>query len=55
MPKNWKIFLPVTFKGCDTVCAFAGGLKKTTWLNWKSFPEVMDAFYELLSIPTEAS
>ena len=42
--------LPVfhAFTGCDTVSSFAGRGKKTAWVTWKSFPEVTDAFNELL-------
>lgn len=34
--------------GCDTVSAFAGKGKKTGWQTWKSFPEVTEAFNELM-------
>ncbi len=49
--------LPVlhAFTGCDTVSAFAGRGKKTAWATWKSFPEVTDAFNELLCMPSEVS
>ena len=49
--------LPVlhAFTGCDTVAAFAGRGKKTAWETWKSFPEVNDAFNELLCMPSEVS
>lgn len=49
--------LPVfhAFTGCDTVSTFAGRGKKTAWKAWKSFPEVNDAFNELLSMPNEIS
>ena len=49
--------LPVfhTFTGCDTMSAFAGRGKKTAWVTWKSFPEVTDAFSELLSVPSDIS
>ena len=49
--------LPVfhAFTGCDTVSAFAGRGKKTAWETWKSFPEVNDAFTELLSMQSEVS
>ena len=30
--------------GCDTVSAFCGRGKKTTWNTWKVFPEVTGAF-----------
>jgi hypothetical protein len=40
---------------CDTVSAFAGRGKKTAWVTWKSFPEVADAFSELLGMPSEVS
>ena len=49
--------LPVfhAFTGCGTVSAFAGRGKKTAWETWKSFPEVNDAFSELLCMPSEVS
>ncbi len=49
--------LPVfhAFTGCDTVSAFAGRGKKTAWETWKSFPEVSDAFQELMCMPSEVS
>ncbi|KAJ8369745.1 hypothetical protein SKAU_G00097730 [Synaphobranchus kaupii] len=49
--------LPVfhAFTGSDTVSAFAGRGKKTAWETWKSFPEVNDAFQELLCMPSEVS
>lgn len=49
--------LPVfhAFTGCDTVSAFAGRGKRTAWETWKSFPEVNDAFLELLCMPSEVS
>ena len=43
------------FTGCDTVSAFAGRGKRTAWETWKSFPEVNDAFLELLCMPSEVS
>ncbi len=49
--------LPVfhAFTGCDTVSAFTGRGKKTAWATWKSFPEVTDAFIELLGMSNELS
>ena len=49
--------LPVfhAFTGCDTVSTFAGRGKKTAWQTLKSFPEVNDAFNELLCMPNEIS
>ena len=41
--------------GCDTVPAFSGRGKKTTWATWSAFPEVTDAFVELEQIPSEVS
>ena len=38
--------------GCDTVSSFAGRGKKTAWEIWKGFPEVTDAFEELLRMPS---
>ena len=35
---------------CDTVSSFAGRGKKTAWEVWKVFPEVSDAFEDLLRI-----
>ena len=43
------------FNGCDDVFAFAGRGKKTAWVTWKSFPEVMGAFNEFLCMPSEVS
>ena len=34
--------------GCHTVSSFAGRGKKTAWEIWKVFPEVNDAFEELV-------
>ena len=39
--------------GCDTTSAFAGRGKKMAWVTWKSFPEVTEAFVELVSVPNE--
>ena len=49
--------LPVfhVFTGCDTVYTSAGRGKKATWIAWKSFPEVTDAFTELLSMSSQVS
>ena len=49
--------LPVlhAFSGCNTVSAFAGRGKKTTWVTWKSFSEVTSGFSELLCMPSEIS
>ena len=49
--------LPVfhAFTGCDTVSSFGGRGKKIAWDTWKSFPEVNDAFSELLCMPSEVS
>jgi len=57
MKKTQCQTLPVfhAFTGCDTVSAFAGRGKKTTWETWKSFAEVTDAFSDLLSMPSEVS
>ena len=41
--------------GCDTVSAFAGRGKKTAWQTWKAFPEVTDAFNELLQMESNLS
>lgn len=41
--------------GCDTVSSFAGRRKKTAWEIWKVFPEVTDAFEELLRMPSDVS
>lgn len=35
------------------ISSFAGRGKKTAWITWKSFPEVTDAFSELM--PSEVS
>ena len=40
---------------CDTVSSFAGIGKKTAWEIWKVFPEVTDAFKELLRMPSDVS
>ena len=49
--------LPVfhAFTGCYTVSAFAGRGKKIAWEICKSFPEVSDAFQELLCMLREVS
>jgi hypothetical protein len=49
--------LPVfhAYTGCDTVSTFAGRGKKTAWQTLKSFPDVIDAFSELLCMPNEIS
>ena len=41
--------------GCDTVSSFAGRGKKTAWEIWKVFPEVTDAFEELLCMSSDVS
>ena len=41
--------------GCDIVSSFAGRGKKTAWEIWKVFPEVIDAFEELLRMPSDVS
>ncbi|KAL7373698.1 hypothetical protein ABVT39_012891 [Epinephelus coioides] len=41
--------------GCDTVSAFAGRGKKKAWESWKAFPEVTEAFNELLQIQGDVS
>ena len=41
--------------GCDTVSSFAGREKKTTCEIWKVFPEVTDAFEELLRMPSDVT
>ena len=44
--------LPVfhALTGCDTVSAFSGRSKKTAWNTWEVFPEVTEAFEDLLLI-----
>jgi len=37
------------------VFSFAGRGKKTAWETWKVFPEVTEAFEELLHMPAEIS
>ena len=50
---NPRATLPIfnALTGCDTVSSFAGRRKKTAWEIWKVFPEVTDAFEELLRMP----
>ncbi len=35
--------------------AFAGRGKKTAWETWKAFPEVTEAFNELMQMPCDVS
>jgi len=37
------------------VSSFAGRGKKTVWKIWKVFPEVTNAFEELLQLPSDVS
>ena len=41
--------------GCDTASSFAGRGKKTACEIWKVFPEVTDAFEELLRMPSDVT
>ena len=41
--------------GCDTVSSFAGIRKKTTWAAWNVYPEVTEAFEELMHIADHIS
>ena len=34
--------------GCDTVSSFAGIGKKTAWAAWNVYPDVTEAFEELM-------
>ena len=43
---NLPLFHALT--GCDTVSSFAGIGKKTSWAAWNVYPEVTDAFDELM-------
>ena len=43
---NLPLFHALT--GCDTVSSFAGIGKKTAWAAWNVYPEVTEAFEELL-------
>lgn len=43
------------FTGCDTIAAFAGRWKKPSWEIWKAFPEVTEAFNELIQIQGDVS
>ena len=43
---NLPLFHAIT--GCDTVSSFAGIGKKTAWAAWNVYPEVTEAFEELL-------
>ena len=45
---NLPLFHALT--GCDTVSSFAGIGKKTAWAAWNVYPEVTDAFVELMQI-----
>ena len=54
---NPRATLPIfnALTGCDTVSSFASRRKKTAWEIWKVFPEVTDAFEELLRMPSDVS
>ncbi|QQP49586.1 uncharacterized protein LOC103506659 [Caligus rogercresseyi] len=41
--------------GCDTVSAFAGRGKKTAWETWKAFPEVTEAFNDILKMEADVN
>ena len=43
---NLPLFHALT--GCDTVSSFAGIGKKTAWAAWNVYPEVTEAFEELM-------
>lgn len=43
------------FTGCDTVSSFGGRGKKTAWETWKVFPEVTEAFEDLLIMRDDIS
>ena len=49
--------LPVfhALTGCDTVSAFSGRGKKTAWNTWEVFPEVTEAFEDLLLMQQDMS
>ena len=38
--------------GCDTVSAFVGHGKKSTWATWNSLPQLSDALLSLANAPT---
>lgn len=44
-----------SFTGCDTTSAFCGRGKKTAWDTWLVYPEVTEAFHEMLQMPQELS
>ena len=49
--------LPVfhALTGCDTVSIFSGRGKKTAWNTWEVFPEVTEAFEDLLLMQQDMS
>ena len=49
--------LPVfhALTGCDTVYKFSGRGKKTAWNTWEVFPEVTEAFEDLLLMQQDMS
>ena len=57
MNPRQRATLPIfhALTGCDTVSSFAGRGKKTAWKVWKVFPEVTDAFEELLCVSGDVS
>ena len=41
--------------GCDTLSSFAGIGNKTAWSTWNVYPEVTEAFEELINMPDGTS
>ena len=46
--KSATVYLLHPLIGCDTVSSFAGIVKKNAWAAWNVYPEVTEAFEELM-------
>ena len=40
------------FTGCDTTSSFCGRGRKTAWDTWRVYPEVTEAFHEMVAYAT---
>lgn len=49
------LVLHCSFTGCDRTSSFCGRGKKTAWDTWRVYPEITEAFNEMLHMPQELS
>lgn len=49
------LVLHCSFTGCDRTSSFCGCGKKTAWDTWPVYPEITEAFHEMLHMPQELS